>query len=152
MVIDWGNPLVVAGLTSFVLVVIGSITTSIITILTASRARRIEDKADKAAVSAQTATEHVTAAQKQLDTIHLKTTEALQNTNQTLINTNGNLSKLQEQLEHAQERERAALEREDILKGVLSELTTVIAAQRLVGGPRPARATDKLNEDKPERS
>lgn len=138
--VDWGNPLVVTGLSAFVLSIIGSITGSVLQIIAAARGKRIEDKVDIAAVNAKDAKTKTEEAQQQLTTIHEKTTE-------TLENTNGNLSKLQEQLERARLREASAQERETMLKSLVSELTTVLAAQgKLVEAPpRPSRASDKKN-------
>lgn len=132
------DPAVITAYATGVVIIIGALATATVKVVSVFRqeghnTRVVVDAARSHAVSAATAvTTAVTGAQEQLKQIDEKTSAALENTN-------GNLSNVQQELAR-----RTA--REEVLERMVSELTTVLSAQRSGGAPMmPAlhtRATD----------
>lgn len=112
----WRDPTLITAYTGALVLIIGAIGAAVVKVV--SVLRQVENTTK---VEHETTRDKVQVQDKKLDDIQATTAEALDNTN-------GNVSKLQDELTR-----RSA--REEVLERMVSELTTVLSAQRAVPPP-----------------
>lgn len=126
----WRDPTLITAYTGALVLIIGAIGAAVVKVV--SVLRQVENT---------TKVEHETTRDK-VQVQEEKLTDIQENTSEALNNTNGNLSKLQDELAR-----RSA--REEVLERMVSELTTVLSAQRSAPSPLASALPGRRASDPP---